>query len=589
MSVAEAHARMTAPGSPLEVEEIEIHGVRTKVWKNQPATIRAVLEHAAAYADREFLVYEEERITYGAFLRAVAAFARELAAQGVKPGDRVAIIMRNVPEWPVAFYAAGVIGAIVTPLNAWWTGPELEFGLADSGAKIAVVDHERYERIADEVGACPELQRIYVCRATGAPGHPLATELKSLLGDSRTWGELPEQDWPDVPMAADDPATLFYTSGTTGHPKGVLSSHRGFNSNIFTLMASGARPFLRRGQEPPAPDRKAPQRVSLLAVPLFHAAGCQAALNCAVFGGAKLVMMRKWDPVNAYALIERERITQAGGVTTIAWQLVEHPARGDYDLSSLELVNYGGAPCPPELLRRLKAAMPKVGARQGWGMTETNGTVVSNTGEDFLNRPESCGVAAATAELEIRDPEDGITLLPVGAVGEIWSKGPMNAIGYWNRPEATAETFVDGWVRTGDLGRLDEEGFCYIVDRAKDMLIRGGENISCLEVEDALYTHPAVVDAAVIGVPHPVLGEEPAAAVTLKPGTRATEAELRAHVAQRLAAFKVPVSVRFLGEGLPRNASGKVLKGELRKLFAENQSAFRQSGSVLAKRSRSNV
>jgi long-chain acyl-CoA synthetase len=571
MSIAEAHARLAAPGHPLEVEEVEIRGARTRVWRNQPATVGAVALHAQRYADREFLVYEDERITYGAFLRAVAAFAAELESRGVRTGDRVAIAMRNLPEWAAAFYGASALGAIVTPLNAWWTGSELVYGLEDSGAKVAVVDAERLQRLAETEAALPALERIYVCRAETANHHPRAARWDEVVGPTGAWETLPDRPPPAPTGAADDPATLFYTSGTTGRPKGVLSSHRGFNSNILTLMAVGARRFLRRGETPPAPALDAPQRTSLLCVPLFHVAGCQAALNCTLFAGGRLVMMRRFDPVRAFELIARERVSQAGGVTAIAWQLVEHPARADHDLSSLEMINYGGAPCPPELLRRIVQTFPGVQCRQGWGMTETNGTVTSNNSEDFLNRPESCGVPAATAELQIRDTADGSTVLPTGATGEVWAKGPMCAIGYWNRPDATAETFVDGWVRTGDLGRLDEEGFCYIVDRAKDVLIRGGENISCIEVENALYTHPAVIDAAVVGVPHRVLGEEPAAVVALRPGASATEAELRAHVAAQLAAFKAPVQIRFWPEALPRNATGKVLKAELRRLFVDGQ------------------
>ena len=258
---------------------------------------------------------------------------------------------------------------------------------------------------------------------------------------------------------------------------------------------------------------------------------------------------------------------------TIAWQLIEHPARKDYDLSSLESVAYGGAPSAPELVRRISEAFPKSQPGQGWGMTETCATVTSNGAEDYVNRPDSCGPAAPVAELKIMDPADGETELPVGQVGELWAKGPMVVKAYWNKPEATAQTFVDGWVRTGDLARLDEEGFCYIIDRAKDMLIRGGENIYCVEVENVLYDHPAVMDAAIVGVPHKTLGEEPAAVVTLKPGAEATEQELRAHVAEHLAAFKVPIAVKFWHETLPRNPNGKILKNELKKLFEDKADA----------------
>jgi long-chain acyl-CoA synthetase len=572
MSIQQAHALLTQPGSPLETEDKVIGGVPTKVWKNLPPSLRAVVEASRAHGDKAFLVYEDERVTFEAFYRAVSAFARELQAQGVQKGDRVAVIMRNLPEWVMAFYAAASLGAVVTPLNAWWTGPELEYGLADSGAKVAVMDAERFERLTEHLSNLPNLARAYVSRMRDEEvAHPYVTKLESVVGGANDWGKLPDQPLPDVQIDADDDATIFYTSGTTGKPKGALATQRAVNSNIMTGAAAGARSFLRRGEMPPQPDPNAPQRSSLISVPFFHVTGCFAVLNPALFGGAKLVMMYKWDVIRAFELIEREKIMQAGGVPTIAWQLIEHPARDNYDLSSLEAVAYGGAPSAPELVRRIRETFPKSQPGQGWGMTETCATVTSNGAEDYMNRPDSCGPAAAVAEIQIRDPADGKTVLAAGQVGELWSKGPMNCKGYWNKPEATAQTFVDGWVRTGDLARIDEDGFCFIIDRAKDMLIRGGENIYCVEVENVLYDHPAVMDAAIVGMPHRTLGEEPAAVVTLKPGSEASEDELRAHVAERLAAFKVPVKVRFWHETLPRNANGKILKNELKKLFEDEK------------------
>jgi long-chain acyl-CoA synthetase len=571
MSIAQAHALLTAPGSPLEAEEVEVGGVRLKSWKNQPPTLRAVVEIGRTHGEKVFIVYEDERATYEAFYRAVSAFARELQAQGVVKGDRVAVIMRNVPEWVVAFYAAASLGAIVTPLNAWWTGPELEYGLTDSAAKVAVMDAERYGRLQEHFANCPDLKRVYVSRESGEITHPYITKLEDVLGGVDDWGKLPDQALPPVDIAPDDDATIFYTSGTTGKPKGAVATHRGVNANVMTAGAAAARNFLRRGEMPPAPDPTAPQKAALLSVPFFHVTGCFAILNPTIFSGGKIVLMYKWDAIRAFELIEREKVTTAGGVPTIAWQLIEHPARANYDLSSLESVAYGGAPSAPELVRRLREVFPKSLPGQGWGMTETCATVTSNSAEDYANRPDSCGPAAAVAELQIRDPVDGKTVLPPNTVGELWSKGPMNARGYWNKPEATAQTYVDGWVRTGDLAKLDEEGFCYITDRAKDMLIRGGENIYCVEIENVLYDHPAVMDAAIVGVPHRTLGEEPAAVVTLKPGAHATEAELRAHVAERLAAFKVPIAVKFWHEVLPRNPNGKILKSELKKLFEEEK------------------
>jgi len=569
MSIADAHALLGAPGSPLEIEEVTVRGVTMKAWKNSPPSLRSVVEAGRAHGERIFLVYEDERVSFEAFHRAVATLAKEFASQGVTKGDRVAIVMRNLPEWVVAFYAGASLGAIVTPLNAWWTGPELEYGLTDSGAKVVVLDAERYERLTEHLPNCKDLVRVYVSRESDEIAHPDVTKLEDVLGGANSWGDLPDLPLPDVEIDQDDDATIFYTSGTTGKPKGALGTHRGVNSNILTAGAAGARRFLRRGEMPPAPDPDGPQRSSLISVPFFHVTGCFAVLNPSLFGGAKLVMMHKWDAVRAFELIEREKIQSAGGVPTIAWQLIEHPARANYDLSSLESVAYGGAPSAPELVRRLSETFPKSQPGQGWGMTETCATVTSNGAEDYVNRPDSCGPAAPVAELKIVDPADGVTELPVGAVGELWAKGPMVVKGYWNKPEATAQTFVDGWVRTGDLARLDEEGFCFIIDRAKDMLIRGGENIYCVEVENVLYDHPAIMDAAIVGVPHRTLGEEPAAVVTLKPGAEVTEQELRAHVAEHLAAFKVPIAVKFWHETLPRNANGKILKNELKKLFEE--------------------
>ena len=343
------------------------------------------------------------------------------------------------------------------------------------------------------------------------------------------------------------------------------------NSNILAAAVVGARAFLRRGEQPPAPDPDAPQRSALLSVPFFHVTGCFAVLNPTMASGGKLVMMHKWDVIRAFELIERERVQLAGGVPTIAWQLIEHPLRKNYDLSSLEAVSYGGAPSAPELVRKISETFPKSAPGNGWGMTETCATVTSHGAEDYANRPDSCGPAVPVSDLQIRDPGDGKTVLAPGQVGELWARGPQVVKLYWNKPEATAQTFVDGWVRTGDLARVDEEGFCFIIDRAKDMLIRGGENIYCIEVENVLYDHPAVMDAALVGIPHRTLGEEPAAVVTLKPGTQATEEELRAFVAERLAAFKVPVKVKFWHETLPRNANGKILKNELKKLFEEDK------------------
>jgi long-chain acyl-CoA synthetase len=565
MSLAQAHALLTAPGAPFEMSEEVIRGVPTRVWKNAPPTLRELFVAGRAHGAKTFVVYDDERASFESFARAAIAIAHALVEQGVRKGDRVAIAMRNLPEWPAVFFGASIAGAIVTPLNAWWTGPELEYGLTDSGARVLFVDRERLERLAEHLHNCPDLERVYVSREEEEIAHPKVRRLEDLTGKVNDWGALPDRAPPEVGIDADDDATILYTSGTTGKPKGALGTHRNGTCSTVAAMFGGARVFLRRGEPVPAPDPAAPQKSALLAIPFFHTTGCHAILCPSLFAGSKLVLLHRWDAEVAMRLIERERITSAGGVPTIAWQLIEHPARGNYDLSSLESVAYGGAPGSAELVRRIKETFPKSSPGLGWGMTETSATFTGHSAEDYQYRPDSSGPALPVCDMKIVD--DRGQALPAGTVGELWAKGPNVVKGYWNKPEATVQTFVDGWVKTGDLAYIDEEGFLFVVDRKKDMLIRGGENIYCIEVENVLYEHPAVMDAALVGIPHRTLGEEPGAVVTLKPGAQASEADLRGFVAERLAAFKVPVRVVFSPETLPRNPNGKIMKTELKKLF----------------------
>ena len=479
----------------------------------------------------------------------------------MRPGDRVALAMRNLPEWPVVFFATTTLGAISVPLNAWWTGAELAYGLNTAGASVLVADAERLDRILPLMPELPALAHVLGVRLGTVPAG--VTTLESVIGRPNDYSALPDRDLPQADLMPDTEATIFYTSGTTGHPKGALGTHRNLVTNILSGAYVAASALLRRGELPPPPS----PRTALVSIPMFHVTACSAVLMGSVFAGNTLVFMRRWDAGVALALIERERINLAGGVPTIAWQLLEHPDREKYDLSSLETISYGGAPSAPDLVRKISSVF---GARpgNGWGMTETMATVTNIIGDDYLARPDSCGTAVAVADLRVVDPETLVDL-PVGTVGELWARGPMVVKGYWNNAEATAATFVDGgWVRTGDLARVDADGYCYIVDRAKDIVIRGGENIYSAEVENALYDHPAVMDAAVIGIPHHTLGEEPAAVVHLSPGQSASEAELRGWVAERLAAFKVPVAIRFHPETLPRNANGKILKRDLKALFS---------------------
>lgn len=567
VSLEQARSVLTAPGQRFEMEEVDIRGVTTRVWKNAPPNLRFLIAASRAHGDRIMSIYEDERVSFEANFRAVAALAEHLRSLGVGKGDRVALAMRNLPEWPVCFFAGTAIGAIMVPLNAWWTGPELEYGLADSGAKVLILDDERHERLKSCYADLPALEHVIVARATSALEAP-AYRLEEVIGTPNGYAQLPDRPLPNAEIAPDDDATIFYTSGTTGRPKGALGTHRNLMSNIMSGGYAAARSLLRRGEEIPA---VAQPRTSLTVIPLFHVTACSASMMGSVAGGNTTIYMRKWDAIRAMEIIEREKVNVTGGVPTIAWQLIEHPDRHKYDLSSIEAIAYGGAPSAPDLVKKIYTEFGALPGN-GWGMTETMATVTSHAAEDYLNRPTSAGPPVPAADLKIMD-EEGREELPVGQVGELWARGPMIVRGYWNKPEATAETFVNGWVRTGDLARVDEEGFLYIVDRAKDMIIRGGENIYSTEVENCLYAHPAVTDCALIGIPHKTLGEEPAAVVHLAPGMEASEAELQAWVRERLAAFKTPVAIRFVHETLPRNANGKILKKDLGGLFADRVSA----------------
>jgi long-chain acyl-CoA synthetase len=556
-SLAEATATLTAPGAPFEIEELEIRGVATRTWKNAPPSLRAILEGSRLHGEETFLVYEDERMSFSQHWSAASRLARTLVEEwGVAKGDRVAIAMRNFPEWSVAFWAAAAAGAVVVPLNAWWTGDELEYGLSDSGARFLFCDAERARRIAPHLGALA-LERIAVAR--GESTIPQAIAFAPLTAGSA------DVTFPDVQIEPEDDATIFYTSGTTGRPKGALGTHRNICGNLLSLAFAQARGAIRSGAPFP-PPADAPQTAQLISVPLFHATGCHSVLAANTAFGGKLVMMYKWDPERALELIERERISSFGGVPAMVWQVLESPSFAQRDLSSVRSVAYGGAPAAPELVRRIKEVFPSVAPGNGYGLTETSSVSTFNFGADYERKPESVGMPVPVCEVRIVGP-DG-RYLPVGEVGEIWIKGPNVVSGYWNNPEATAETFTDGWLHSGDLGRVDEEGFVYIVDRAKDMLIRGGENVYCVEVESVLYTHPDVIDAAVVGIPHKVLGEEVAAVVQVRSGSRVTPEDLQRHVAQHLAAFKVPVRIDLRAEPLPRNPSGKILKAVLKKEMA---------------------
>jgi long-chain acyl-CoA synthetase len=556
-----ADATLTAPGQLFEVGEEVIRGIPTRVWRNAPPTLGAVLEQSRAHGDAVFLVYEDERITFSEHYRRAAVLAHRLVEDyGVRPGDRVAIAMRNFPEWPVAFWATAAAGGVVVPLNAWWTGPELAYGLTDSRARVLFADPERMERLEPHLDA--ELAGLagatVVARSEGAVRDG-AVRFEELLTPDAVAGAT---GLPEPGVGPEDDATIFYTSGTTGVPKGAVGTHRNICTNLWSLFFTNARASLRRAGAAPHAGGAGGQNAYLLSVPFFHATGCHSVLVANTAVGGKLVMMYRWNPERALELIEREQITTFGGVPAMVMQVLDSPDFEKRDSSSVRSVAYGGAPAPPDLVRRIRQHFPSGQPSNGYGLTETSSVSTMNNGDDYIRKPDSVGPPVPVVELKVVDEGGGP--LPLGEIGELWIKGPNVVRGYWNKPDATSASFTDGWLHTGDVARIDDEGFVYIVDRAKDMVIRGGENVYCVEVEAALHESEAVAECAVIGIPHPVLGEEVGAVVRLRAGASATEEDLRRHVAGRLAAFKVPVRVWIRDEELPRNPAGKVLKRELR-------------------------
>jgi long-chain acyl-CoA synthetase len=562
--LSDVHARMTAPNAMFEMETILIDGRPTRSWKNGPKSLVDLWKGAARFGARTFLVLDDDRVSFEAFRRAAFAVATALIATGVRKGDRVAIAMPNQPEWVVAFYGAALAGAIATPINALLSADELIDVLRYARPRVLLCDERRYRRIGPRRATCAELEHVFVSDWDGVQPRDVRT-LVDVIGAPSTWADLPPAGAPPVPILPEDDATLFFTSGTGGVLKGAVASHRAATIPVFASLFSHMRAFLRRGEPPPSMSMDGPERSYLLAIPLFHVTGCLAALGFHLAVGGKVVMMRKWDPETAMRLIERERIINIGGVPTIVLHLLEHPALTRYDLSIVTGVTYGGSPAPMTLACRVRELFPKADPGNGWGMTETSATFMHHLGEDYLARPGSCGPTIPVAEAKIVDPSG--RPLPPGDIGELWVRGPNVMRRYWDRPEDTAAVFEDGWLKTGDIARIDQEGFCFIVDRKKDIIIRGGENVYSLEVETVLAIHPAVAEAALVPVPHPVLGEEVGAVVCLRPGADVSQKALTRFVAAQLAPFKVPTHMIFQADPLPRNVNGKVLKMPLRALF----------------------
>jgi long-chain acyl-CoA synthetase len=551
MTYEEAIAAISGPGQPFEVIEETVDGVTNRVFKNAPKSLRDVFA-PARLDDNVFLVYEDEEWSYKKVMESVDALAYALVHHfGIKKGDRVGVAMRNLPEWIISFAAITSVGAISVSFNAWWTEDEMEYAVNDAGLALLIADTERIARAHTS------------CNEANVPilGVRL-DDLQPLDPGVENWNEVIVHGMamPDVEIEPTDDATILYTSGTTGFPKGAVSSHRAVSQALMAFSSGAYVNAARRGAEEQTSGLPA---CFILIVPLFHVTGCIPVMMSSFMWHFKLVMMYRWEPERALQLIERHKVTNFVGVPTQSWDMLESPNFSKYDTSSLASIGGGGAPAPPKLVARVESSFKAGRPSIGYGMTETNAYGPGNFGDDYVSHPSSTGrTPTIIMDFEIRNDE--LQSMPVGERGQIWMKSPTLIRGYWQKPEATAETIVDGWLCSGDIGRVDEDGFLYIEDRAKDMVLRAGENVYSAEVEAAIYEHPSVHEAAVFGVPHERLGEEVACVVMLRAGSELTDDELRNHVSTRLAGFKVPTRIAFTSEPLPRNPAGKFLKRELR-------------------------
>ena len=558
MTFLEANATITGPGQVFELIDAEVRGVKTRVFKNAPAHLGQLFAGSRAHGDKPFLVYENETFTFAQAADHIDALASLLVnTYGVKKGDRVAVAMRNFPEWVMSFAAIISVGAINVSMNSWWTEDEMDFALEDSGATVLICDQQRFD-----IGAASCVKKnikVLVVRAE-----------KPLPAGIDKWEDvLPLGDkHPGADIQPDDDATILYTSGTTGRPKGAVSTHRAV---ISSLMAFSARNnvFLMSGTKLKEVDGPEIPTSFILIVPLFHVTGCVPVMMSCFIAGLKLAIMYKWDPEKALEMIEREKITNFVGVPTQSWDLVNSPEFDKYDTSSLRAVGGGGAPSPTSLVGKVNDKVKNGNPQLGYGMTETNAFGPAITGSDYLSHPTSTGRATWPMIVEVRD--ENLKPVPTGQSGEIWFFGPMLIRGYWNRPDATAETIVDGWLRSGDLGRLDADGYVYVEDRVKDMILRAGDNVYGAEVESAIYEHPAVHEAAVFGVPHERLGEEVGVAILVNDGMTLTPEELWAFLDAKIAKYKIPTQVVIMTEPLPRNAAGKFLKRELQQKVVKGE------------------
>ncbi len=555
----EVISNLTASGQ-FELTVDNALGYPLRVYKNAPASLRELFETTKQFEDRIFTIYGDEELTFKEFRAKVFSLAHFLQAQGVKKGDRVAVGMRNYPEWIISFWACQAIGAVVVALNAWWITHELEYALEDAQPKVLLLDGERWERVLPLLEKFRDMTAI-VARRDSAPGGGI---------DFAEATAKPAAGLPDVEVGPLDVATILYTSGTTGRPKGAFANQRNHITNIWNTLLAGQVGRIMLGVPD---DFVAPQGGTLQTFPFFHIGGLTG-LYLGTIMGSKMALMYKWNPAEAVDLIEKYGLTSAGGVPIVVRQLLETATAAGKSLSTLVGLSSGGAPVPPDLIRRVETQFEqKAAPANGYGLTETTSAVITNGGADYFAHPNSIGRPVPTCEIRVVD--DNGKDVPQGEVGEVWMRGPNIIPGYWGNPEATEAAFGGGWFRSGDLGYLDTDGFYYVVDRKKDVIIRGGENIYCAEVEAALLEHPLIRDATVIGLPNQEYGEIVAAVLQVDPENQGPELqdEIVSSLSAKLAKFKIPTTFKITDQDLPRTATGKVLKRDIRAEFFKTEMA----------------
>lgn len=566
----EAWGEMTAAGQMFEITDVEVRGQTLKAFANAPANLRDMWLMSADYGDADYLVYLDERWTYNEAHEQVNRIANWLVSNGVKQHDRVAIAMRNYPEWMLCYWAICAVGASAVGMNAWWVSDEMEYGLQDSDPVLMICDQERYNRF-----------------------EPMGAEFKNMtVVGVRFDGEVPAGviDWadvlkaepalPEVEIDGDDDACIFYTSGTTGKPKGAQLTHLGCTNNVMGVMFANMVQGAAAGKVKAAAGEEAAEDAnplaggppaSIISTPLFHVTANNCVAQAMTVAGGKLVHMYKWDAGEALRLVEEEKISVFTGVPVMAREMINHPDFISRDTSSLKSLGGGGAPVQPDLVDKIDKADSNAAPSQGYGMTEVCGIIAAHGGAFFVDKPASAGIVMPTYEVKCVG-EDGNEVAQ-GERGEVCVKGVQVIKGYLNRPDATAESIVEGWLYTGDIGYLDEDDFLFLVDRAKDMVLRGGENVYCSEVETAIYNHAAIAEATVFSVPDERLGEEVGVAIYRQEGTDLEADELREFLKIHLSAYKIPRYIWFTPGPLPRNASGKFLKKDLQKTLLVSDAA----------------